>query len=560
MKKRLSIILALLLVISGLNLDSFKLKADTVSLNFEFYEISEGMGDTTEPFETQNVKVDNKIKMPKHTREGYKLVAWKFKDKQHSGATKWKRYELSFNKFLKFASNNEEIIFYDTKGGEHTRMAGSTVQVFGVWEEAPVEVEKEYKVTFDADDGLPVPQKQTVKAGEKVLKPKQNPKKDGYEFLYWFLVDGKPLKPCGVDSLKPCKDVDEAGNIIKPKDIKGVDKKLITDNTIKPLTIKPAKFDFENYQVTKDITLKAYYKKLVEKPVEKPVEEPAVEQVVVKFDTRGGTPKPQDQTVNIGDKVVKPVQDPAKDGYTFKAWYDAEGKYNFDNPVERPITLYANYAKDGETTDVRNRGDIDITDNEYPMAIMEYKLPFFEGYPDDTFRPNNTIIRAEMATVFARILGLEGHEYTGNKSFSDLDGHWAKNDILLVAEYGLLNGYKDGSFKPDGEMKRAEICSIINKYWELKGFEPNIEDADISDVDNHWAKELILGLYNHRFVDLNEQNAFRPDEPLKRDEVAQILNRITDRTIKANYTPSYKDVGKSHWAFKEVEAASNVSE
>ncbi len=232
---------------------------------------------------------------------------------------------------------------------------------------------------------------------------------------------------------------------------------------------------------------------------------------------------------------------------------------NGSDSIGEAISEHLN-IKDGETTDVRNRGDIDITDNEYPMAIMEYKLPFFEGYPDDTFRPNNTIIRAEMATVFARILGLEGHEYTGNKSFSDLDGHWAKNNILLVAEYGLLNGYKDGSFKPDGEMKRAEICSIINKYWELKGFEPNIEDADISDVDNHWAKELILGLYNHRFVDLNEQNAFRPDEPLKRDEVAQILNRITDRTIKANYTPSYKDVGKSHWAFKEVEAASNVSE
>ncbi len=91
--------------------------------------------------------------------------------------------------------------------------------------------------------------------------------------------------------------------------------------------------------------------------------------------------------------------------------------------------VYANYSKEGETTDNVNRGDIDITDDDYPRAIMEYKEPFFEGYPDSTFRPNNTIIRAEMATVFARILGLEGQAYNGNKSFNDLDGHWAKNNI-----------------------------------------------------------------------------------------------------------------------------------
>ncbi len=259
-----------------------------------------------------------------------------------------------------------------------------------------------------------------------------------------------------------------------------------------------------------------------------------------------------------GDKATKPVDDPVRGSDTFMYWSDAEGEYDFDSPVVRSMILYANYKKAGETTELRRRNDIDINDVEYPLAIIQYQKPFFEGYPDDTFRPKNTITRAEMATVFARILDVDENALQGTVSFNDLEGHWAKDNILRVAEYGLINGYPDGSFRPQGKMTRAEIASIINEYWKLKGFEPDETDANITDIDSHWAKQLILALYNHRFVDLDADNSFKPDEPLKRDSVAQILNRITDRPL-INVEQMYKDVPNSYWAYKEVNTASSDS-
>ncbi len=425
-----------------------------------------------------------------------------------------------------------------------------------------------HKVSFDARDGVPEPNPMMVEVpdGELVAKP-VDPQKPNMVFTGWYDVDGK------FDFNTPIKkdyklwaqykeasivhtvrfDVNGGSPEPNPSTVEVADGELVA-KPVDPQKVNMVfvawydgedRFDF-NTPIKKDYVLKANYQAKRED----------VPLYQVRFETAGGEPVPPVQIVEAGNKAVEPETDPVKEDETFLAWYDAEGVYDFDSIVERDIILYAKYKKAGETHDRSRRRDIDVNDDDYDNAILQYQKPFFKGYPDNTFRPQNTITRAEMATVFARILGIEENALRGTASFSDLDGHWAKDNILRVAEYGLLNGYPDGSFRPEGKMTRAEIAAIINKYWGLTGFDPDIEEANITDIDAHWAKKLILALYNHRFVDLYTDNSFKPDAPLKRDSVAQILNRITDRPL-INVAQMYTDVPNSYWAYKEVNTASS---
>lgn len=89
----------------------------------------------------------------------------------------------------------------------------------------------------------------------------------------------------------------------------------------------------------------------------------------------------------------------------------------------------------------------------------------FEGYPDGTFRPDAPVTRAEMTVVLARMLetSLEGR----GADFSDLPAdHWAYHEIVALAQMGILNGYSDGSFRPDASITRGESAAIVGRAWD----------------------------------------------------------------------------------------------
>ncbi len=338
---------------------------------------------------------------------------------------------------------------------------------------------------------------QVVKQGEKIVKPDVEPTRDGLPFLYWATLDddGQHYTEWNFDA--PVQD---------------------------------------------DMELVAQYRQ--------------ADAVQVRFDTNGGSPQPATQTVALGGLASAPAQNPQKAGYTFTGWVTAEGPYDFSAPVQRSIIVYAKYQKDGFSNDKSHRSDIIIDDKDYEKAIISYIEPFFGGYPDGTFAPNKTITRAELATVFARVLKLDTTTM-GNMQFSDMNGHWAAAAVSKVADYGIIKGYPDGTFQPDKPMKRAEICAIINNYWHVTGFVPDASAAPISDIKGHWAEQLITALYNHRFTDLYIDKSFKPDAPLQRADVAQIMNRITDRPLLTNSVQLFSDVRSDFWGFNEVNTAAS---
>lgn len=436
-------------------------------------------------------------------------------------------------------------------------------------------VESKITVTFDAMGGTPTPNAQHIASGEVAIKPTEVIRNDGMIVYGWsldpttiisddMLFDfSTPLSSdttlyaqytsdyyvCsfdtagGVPANIPTQLVLKNQKIQVPQSVNGRPGEsfaywgIITDSG------KYQPYDF-NTPVVKDTELVAFYKSIGAP-------------IVVTFDTVGGTPTPPFQTVQHGEKVVKPNVNPTKDGYTFTAWVTAAGVYDFSKPVERDFIIYAKYKKAGSSNDKSRRSDIIIDDKDYDKAIINYQKALFKGYPDSTFRPEKTITRAEMATIFVRMIGLEDTPFVAQSSFNDIDGHWAKSSIQKAVDYGVLKGYPDGSYKPDKPMKRAEIAAVINNYWHIKGFIPDTSAAPISDIKGHWAKQLILALYNHRFTDLYLDQSFKPDNPLLRSEVAQIVNRITDRPIISTSTQRFSDVYRDHWAFLEIATAAS---
>ena len=97
----------------------------------------------------------------------------------------------------------------------------------------------------------------------------------------------------------------------------------------------------------------------------------------------------------------------------------------------------------------------------YNTAISTMtNLSYLTGYPDGTFMPNQFITRAEFATVAARF---DTSTFAGDNRFSDIEGHWAADAINRAAQRGWLTGYPDGTFMPDQFITRAEAITLINR-------------------------------------------------------------------------------------------------
>jgi len=138
------------------------------------------------------------------------------------------------------------------------------------------------------------------------------------------------------------------------------------------------------------------------------------------------------------------------------------------------------------------------------------------GYPDGTFKPGRTITRAELAAIAARFAREIGMLPHNDISFSDVAGHWGEDDIMYVAEIGWMNGYPDGSFMPNQELTRAEFMSMINRMLERV---PEFGDDLLTDEMIVWADNANPGAWYYLAV----QEATNSHVPAFKDSIARGL-------------------------------------
>jgi len=194
------------------------------------------------------------------------------------------------------------------------------------------------------------------------------------------------------------------------------------------------------------------------------------------------------------------------------------------------------------------------------LLNTEDHLPYIFGYPNGSVKAENNITRAETAVLFYRLLINQGT--TAGNRFSDVpDGQWYSIQINYLASLGVLSGRPGGVFKPNDSITRAEFASIASKFDELSSTSRNIfKDVSI----DHWAVRAINSVYAKGWISGNADGTFRPNDIIKRGEIAAIVNKMLDRSINAaslaKVKNPYKDMKPTHWAYADIIEASIAHE
>lgn len=135
----------------------------------------------------------------------------------------------------------------------------------------------------------------------------------------------------------------------------------------------------------------------------------------------------------------------------------------------------------------------DVSDSAwYATAVNTLvELDVLSGYEDGTFRPNNAVTRAEFVTAVCKCFD---NLSTGSAGFSDVSGHWAEGFINQAVAEGWISGFPDGTFRPDESIQRCQVTAILNKALERtgSGFAADAGTQEFVDVpSSHWAYEHI---------------------------------------------------------------------
>ena len=218
---------------------------------------------------------------------------------------------------------------------------------------------------------------------------------------------------------------------------------------------------------------------------------------------------------------------------------DKGDAYNVSNPFFSEDGSSVGQQKPSEPTKVEDKNDY---------------TGYMNGYPTGKFDPNRQVTRAEMAMILANT-GMINPETSASGTFYDVDnGHWAADAIKRANEAGLMNGYANGTFNPQGGITRAEMATIVYKYLGLTGDGlPN----NFNDVEaDHWATQIIAAVSESGLMNGYPDGTFHPQKTLTRAETVTIINRLTNKIqLSPVNGQSWPDVPPTHWAYKDIEAA-----
>lgn len=196
----------------------------------------------------------------------------------------------------------------------------------------------------------------------------------------------------------------------------------------------------------------------------------------VTHESNGGSTVPS-QTVKYNETANKPA-DPTKSGYTFAGWYTEEkftNKYGFATPVTGNITLYAKWTRN-YTPRPYTPPTVVIPDDDALGLNTTDHFAYIVGYGNGEVRPQNNITRAEVATIFFRLLtdDVRDENLTKTNRYSDVAAtSWYNTAVSTLSSMGIITGYPDGTFGPQRAITRAETMTLVNRILNRQ---PETED------------------------------------------------------------------------------------
>lgn len=187
---------------------------------------------------------------------------------------------------------------------------------------------------------------------------------------------------------------------------------------------------------------------------------------------------------------------------------------------------------------------------------------FLVGYAEGTFGPERNMTRAEVTTMFARLLTEQIEaDKTYSSTFNDVAKNcWAANYIGYMQQFGIVTGYTDGSFRPNAPVTRAEFAAIASRFEKLTQGSKSFTDVP----DTHWAVKYINFAATRGWVTGYADGTFKPEHSITRAEVAAVTCRLLERSADQTYIRShigelrtFADVTESHWAYWYAMEAAN---
>ena len=187
------------------------------------------------------------------------------------------------------------------------------------------------------------------------------------------------------------------------------------------------------------------------------------------------------------------------------------------------------------------------------------------GYEDGTVKPNAGITRAEVATIFFRLLTDEARErfWCETNDYSDVaDGSWYNNAVSTLSNMGILGGYEDGTFRPNASITRAEFAKIAVSFFDWADIEAVNDFVDVSD--SAWYADYVAVAAEIGLIEGYGGNVFRPEAAITRAEACAIINRTLGRAPDAehllpesqmNTWPDNSDTGV--WYYAHIQEATN---
>ena len=209
-----------------------------------------------------------------------------------------------------------------------------------------------------------------------------------------------------------------------------------------------------------------------------------------------------------------------------------------------------------------NTGNAIVIPPERPKLNTDDHYAYVVGYPDGTVRPMGNITRAEVATIFFRLLTDDSRTqfWATTNTYSDVkSGDWFNNAVSTLSNAGIISGYPDGTFRPNAPITRAEMAKVIALFAKLDKSEDRF-----NDIAGHWAEAYIKLAAGNGWIAGYPDGSFKPQQNITRAETMTMINRVLDRvpSVESHLLPynvmlTFPDCQSGQWYYIAVQEATN---
>ncbi len=224
-------------------------------------------------------------------------------------------------------------------------------------------------------------------------------------------------------------------------------------------------------------------------------------------------------------------------------------------------TVTVTYTKNGGHHP-RPKPTVEIEDDDALGLNTTDHFAYIVGYGNGEVRPQNNITRAEVATIFFRLLtdDVRDENLTKTNRYSDVTrADWYNTAVSTLSSMGIITGYPDGTFRPNAAITRAEFAAIAARF----DHDGDKTAAKFSDIANHWAKDEISIAYNNGWINGYPDGTFGPQRDITRAETMTLVNRVLNRQpeteddLLPNMTVWTDNANPKAWYYLAVQEATN---